>query len=86
MTFIAKKLEEYRKGDFIPYAPADWNEDNIEGYNYFKQDYESFLHTALLEMLDEIERGFPDSTNGILCASCRTHVLERLKSLREIKP
>jgi hypothetical protein len=51
---------EFDKGEYSSVAPHDWNEDNIKGYNHFKEDVKSFISSLLAkqqeEMVEEIKK------------------------------
>lgn len=44
MTPLEKLIEEYHDGDWIGTATPSWNDDNTEGYNQAKIDFEKLLN------------------------------------------
>lgn len=50
-------VKEFDKGEWVPCAPGDWNEDNVKGYISAKEDFRKFLTT---QTQAAYERGLQD--------------------------
>lgn len=48
-TYTQRRLEEFKKGDWVSFSPPEWNEENIKGYDDadFLNAYEMALHDLL---------------------------------------